>query len=57
MLDVEIERAVGVELQIITITDRETIERVGDLESLGVVHRERPERINRRKLCSNFKKK
>jgi hypothetical protein len=36
VLEVEIQRAVVVELELIAIADRETVDRVGRLESFGV---------------------
>src|SRR3984957_15016180 len=45
LLDVEVERAVGAELERIAVTDRESVQRICDLESLLVVKRQRPERV------------
>ena len=50
MLDVEIERAVGVVFERIAVADREAVDGVGDLETFSVVHRQRPERADGRKL-------
>src|ERR1700722_16121653 len=45
VLDVEVERAVGAELERVAVADRESVQRIGDLESLLVVKRQRPERF------------
>ena len=38
VLDVKVERAVGIELQRVAVADGEAVDRVGDLEALRVVH-------------------
>ena len=43
MLEVQVERAVDVVDQRITVTDREAVDLITDLETLIVVHGDRPE--------------
>src|ERR1700722_14971186 len=50
VLDVEVERAVSAELERIAVADRESVQRIGDLESLLVVKRQRPERVHWRQF-------
>jgi hypothetical protein len=50
VLDEDVQRAVVVEREVVAIADREPVQLVRDLESLGVVQRERPERVHRREL-------
>ncbi len=50
MLDANIQRAIGVVLQLVAITDCVTINRVCNLEPACVVHGDGPERIDWRKF-------
>src|SRR3984893_14063349 len=50
-LYVEINRAIGIGLQGIALTERVAIQRIGDEEILRVVHRQRPEATHRRHLA------
>ena len=49
VLEVEVERAVGVLPERHPTADRETIQRVGNLESFGIVKSDRPEGVARRR--------
>jgi len=46
VLDVEIQRPVVVEGKGVTVADGEPVDRVRDLEPVGVIHRHRPERVH-----------
>src|SRR3546814_1691875 len=50
LLDIQVERAVGVEGQLVAVADRETVDRVGDEKLVGAVHRQRPEGVGGRNL-------
>ena len=50
MLNIKRKRAILVESECVAVANRETIERIGHLEAFGVVHRERPEGIDRRQF-------
>lgn len=50
MLDANIQRAIGVVLQLVAITDCVTINRICNLEPACAVHGDGPERIDWRKL-------
>lgn len=46
----EVDRAVGVVAEPVAVSEGEAIARVGDLETVLVVHRDRPESVDRRQL-------
>src|SRR3546814_4878825 len=50
LLDIQVERAVGVEGQLVAVADGETVDRVGDEKLFGAVHRQRPEGVGGRNL-------
>ena len=52
VLDIEVERAVVVVVEWVTIAERESVDLVGDLEPVGVVDRCRPERPDGRQFVS-----
>ncbi len=49
VLEIEIERTVGIVLERHPAADREPVEAVGNLETLRIVERDRPERLDRRR--------
>ena len=49
-LDVERQTAVGIERQVTAVAERVAVDRIGDEIGIVVVHRQRPERIDRRDL-------
>src|SRR5215475_6285180 len=51
VLDVEVQGTVGVKLELVAVTDSETIERIRHLKPVLVVKRHRPERFSGRKLA------
>jgi hypothetical protein len=50
VLQVKVQRPIGVVGELVAVADGEPVDRVGGLEAFGVVHRHRPERLHRRQL-------